>query len=118
MIHIHRTTCFEDDTQAGMSICERRFQHRRQLLPVIAADFDFFLQQIPVGGGNRKVVLYFHHFQDIIRHCLESLTHGITVEASELLFNIFSRNSDVLGEFYICSFETVIFHIENKLVKL
>ena len=46
MIHIHRTTCFEEDTQAGMSICERRFQHRRQLLPVIAADFDFFLQQI------------------------------------------------------------------------
>ena len=46
MIHIYRTLCFEDDTQASMSVCERRFQHHRQLLPVIAADFDFFLQQI------------------------------------------------------------------------
>ena len=44
-------------------------------------------------------------------------TYGIAVESFELFVNKFGRNGDVFGEFYVCCFEIVVFHVKDEFVK-
>ena len=78
---------------------------------------NFFSQQIFLSGSDCKVILDFHHFQNVIRHGFKSLAYGVTMESFELFPYEFSGNSDILGNFYISRFEIVIFHMEDEFVE-
>ena len=58
---------------------------------------DFFFKEIPFGSRHSKSILYFHHIENIIRHCLEPLAYGVAVETVELLFDKFCRDGDMFG---------------------
>ena len=59
VVHVYCTFSFQNDTQAGMGIGERRFQHSGQFLPVAAAHFYFFFQKI-LGIGIHQFDGEFH----------------------------------------------------------
>ena len=78
---------------------------------------DLFFKEIPFGSRHRESVLYFHHIENIIRHSLKPLAHGVAVETVELLFDKFSRDGDVFRQLHIFCSKVVVFDVQNEAIQ-